>query len=175
MPAQTKGSICKVRNGYGIRRPEDGRRSQETGLGANTETRDWFDENVKPRLSRRAPSAGITQRGPYCLRHTFATEALAAGMGIFELAPLMGSSVAVIDETHGHLARGSEQRIRERLEARTDRSGAPDEFPLPGHPDVATVLGYASEDELFEPACGAVHGVARCRGSASSSPRTRLR
>jgi hypothetical protein len=26
-----------------------------------------------------------------------------------------------------------------------------DDFPLPGHPDVATVLIYAAEDELFEP------------------------
>lgn len=28
----------------------------------------------------------------------------------------------------------------------------PDEFPLPGHPDIPTVLVYAREDELFEPA-----------------------
>lgn len=28
----------------------------------------------------------------------------------------------------------------------------PDEFPLPGHPDVPTVLIYATEDEIFEPA-----------------------
>jgi pimeloyl-ACP methyl ester carboxylesterase len=28
----------------------------------------------------------------------------------------------------------------------------PDEFPLPGHPDVPTVLVYATEDEIFEPA-----------------------
>jgi pimeloyl-ACP methyl ester carboxylesterase len=27
----------------------------------------------------------------------------------------------------------------------------PDDFPLPGHPDVATVLVYATEDEFFEP------------------------
>ena len=28
----------------------------------------------------------------------------------------------------------------------------PDEFPLPGHPDVPTALIYATEDEIFEPA-----------------------
>jgi integrase len=35
-------------------------------------------------------------------RHTFATEALAAGVSIFELARLMGTSVKVIDRTYGH-------------------------------------------------------------------------
>jgi hypothetical protein len=29
----------------------------------------------------------------------------------------------MVDETYGHLARDSEQRIRERLESRTQRSG----------------------------------------------------
>jgi pimeloyl-ACP methyl ester carboxylesterase len=27
-----------------------------------------------------------------------------------------------------------------------------DEYPLPGHPDVPTVLVYATDDEFFEPA-----------------------
>ena len=72
-------------------------------------TREWY-----PALE----AAGIAQRGPYCLRHTFATEALAAGVSIFELARLMGTSVAMIDRTYGHLARDSEASILERLEAR---------------------------------------------------------
>jgi integrase len=42
---------------------------------------------------------GVAKRGPYQLRHTFATEALAAGVSIFELARLMGCSVKVIDDT----------------------------------------------------------------------------
>jgi integrase len=63
------------------------------------------------------------QRGPYHLRHTFATEALAAGVSIFELARLMGTSVAMIDRTYGHLARDSEAAIRARLDARAGRSG----------------------------------------------------
>ena len=41
-----------------------------------------------------------------------------------ELAHLMGTSVAMIDRTYGHLARDSEDSIRGRLEARTHRSGA---------------------------------------------------
>ena len=49
--------------------------------------------------------------------------ALAAGVSIFELARLMGTSVAMIDRTYGHLARDSEDAIRARLEARLDRSG----------------------------------------------------
>lgn len=57
-------------------------------------------------------AAGLARRGPYCLRHTFATEALAAGIGIYDLARLMGTSVAMIDRTYGHLARDSEERLR---------------------------------------------------------------
>jgi hypothetical protein len=54
---------------------------------------------------------------------TFATEALAAGISIFELARVMGTSVEMIDRTYGHLARDSEQAIRARLDARGRRSG----------------------------------------------------
>jgi integrase len=68
-------------------------------------------------------AAGIDKRGPYALRHTFATEALAAGISTFELARLMGTSVAMIDRTYGHLARDSEDSIRARLDARLNRSG----------------------------------------------------
>ena len=57
------------------------------------------------------------------LRHAFATEALAAGVSIFEMARLIGASVKVIDDTYGHLARDSEETIRTRLDARTRRSG----------------------------------------------------
>lgn len=78
-------------------------------------TRHWY-----PALE----AAGIRQRGPYQLRHTFATEALAAGVSIFELARVMGTSVKMIDRTYGHLARDSEDAIRARLEARAERSGA---------------------------------------------------
>jgi integrase len=77
-------------------------------------TREWY-----PALE----AAGIGQRGPYCLRHTFATEALAAGISTFELSRLMGTSIAMIDRTYGHLARDSEDAIRARLNARSDRSG----------------------------------------------------
>jgi hypothetical protein len=51
------------------------------------------------------------------------TETLAAGVSIFELARLMGTSVRMIDRVYGHLARDSEVAIRAKLEARADRSG----------------------------------------------------
>jgi integrase len=57
---------------------------------------------------------GDRQARPYHPRHTFATEALAAGVSIFELARLMGTSVKVIDKTYRHLARDSEAAIRAR-------------------------------------------------------------
>jgi integrase len=80
----------------------------------NWRTRDWY-----PALD----AAGIRHRGPYHLRHTFATEALAAGVSIFELAGFMGASVRTIDRTYGHLARDSEDAFRARLDARAERSG----------------------------------------------------
>jgi integrase len=84
-------------------------------IGLDTwRTREWY-----PALE----AAELKQRGPYQLRHTFATEALAAGISIFELARVMGTSAAMIDRTYGHLARDSEQAIRSRLDARAGRSG----------------------------------------------------
>ncbi len=82
-------------------------------IGLDTwRTREWY-----PALE----AAGIVRRGPYHLRHTFATEALAAGVSTFELARVMGTSIAMIDRTYGHLARDSEAAIRDRLDARGTR------------------------------------------------------
>ncbi len=84
-------------------------------IGLDTwRTREWY-----PALD----AAGISRRGPYCLRHTFATEARAAGVSIFELARLMGMSVTVIDRIYGHLAVDSEDAIRARLNARSGQMG----------------------------------------------------
>jgi integrase len=81
-------------------------------IGLDTwRTRDWY-----PALD----AAGISRRGPYCLRHTFASEALAAGISTFELARLMGTSLQMIDRTYGHLTHDSETTILARL----NRSGA---------------------------------------------------
>jgi integrase len=80
----------------------------------NFRTREWYEA---------LDAAGLARRGPYHLRHTFATEALAAGVSIFELARLMGASVKEIDRTYGHLPRDSADAIRARLNARANRDG----------------------------------------------------
>jgi integrase len=78
------------------------------GIG-NWRKRDWL-----PALD----AAGLGKRGPYALRHTFASHALAAGVGMFELARLMGTSAALLDSTYGHLLRGSDDAIRAKLDGR---------------------------------------------------------
>jgi integrase len=80
----------------------------------NWRRREWY-----PALD----AAGLARRGPYHLRHTYATECLAAGISIFELARLMGNSVKVIDDHYGHLARDFEDAVLRRLEDRARRSG----------------------------------------------------
>jgi integrase len=48
-------------------------------------------------------AAGIAHRTPYALRHTFASNAIAAGIATFEIARVMGTSVLQIEKTYGHL------------------------------------------------------------------------
>jgi integrase len=82
---------------------------------ANWGTRVWY-----PALD----AASVDRRGPYTLRDTFATEALAGGVSIFQLARVMGASVKVIDRHYGHLAHDSEESIGALLDARADRLDA---------------------------------------------------
>jgi hypothetical protein len=60
---------------------------------------------------------------PYVLRHTFASNALAAGVGTFELARYMGTSVEMIERTYGHLVAGADETFRQRLDAFSARAG----------------------------------------------------
>jgi integrase len=53
----------------------------------------------------------------YILRHTFASNALAAGISLFDLSRFMGTSIEMINRTYGHLAEGSEQAARAKLDA----------------------------------------------------------
>ena len=85
--------------------------------GGPIELNNWRRREWHPALE----AAGLRQRGPYQLRHTFATEALAAGVSIFELARVMGASVRTIDRHYGHQARNSDDAIRARLNARAGR------------------------------------------------------
>jgi integrase len=57
-------------------------------------------------------SAGLPHLVPYSMRHTFASFAIAAGVSLFYLARLMGTSVEQIDRTYGHLLPDSEDYLR---------------------------------------------------------------
>lgn len=61
-------------------------------------------------------AAGLDHRSPYALRHTFAAWAIAAGIGLFELSRLMGTSVEQIDRTYGHMLPDSLDRARMALD-----------------------------------------------------------
>jgi integrase len=62
---------------------------------------------------RLAPSV---RRRIYDLRHTAISHWLAAGLGSFEVARFMGTSVRMVDLTYGHLVSGSELDARRRLD-----------------------------------------------------------
>ena len=53
----------------------------------------------------------------YDLRSTFASDALAAGVSVFELARIMGTSVAMIERHYGALLDGAGAGIAGRLDA----------------------------------------------------------
>jgi integrase len=57
-------------------------------------------------------AAGIEHRRVYDTRHTFASWAIAGGVQLFYLARIMGTSVAQIDATYGHLLPDSEEYLR---------------------------------------------------------------
>jgi integrase len=87
--------------------------------------------NWRKRIWRPALQAAGLQRdgevwipGPYSMRHCFATWMLDAGIEAFELSRLMGTSVAMIDKTYGHLAKGHVERVRERMNARPSIAGS---------------------------------------------------
>jgi len=62
--------------------------------------------------------AGIEPlRNLYDLRHTYATFALRAGVSVFAVSRFMGSSIAMIDYHHGHLARDSREHAVSLLDA----------------------------------------------------------
>jgi integrase len=61
-------------------------------------------------------AAGLEHRTLYALRHTFATWAIAAGIGLFELSRLMGTSVDQLDRTYGHMLPDSLDRARTALD-----------------------------------------------------------
>ncbi len=62
-------------------------------------------------------AAGIEHRRIYDMRHTYATWSLAAGVSPFTLSRRMGTSLAMIDATYGHLAPDAEEQEQALLDA----------------------------------------------------------
>jgi hypothetical protein len=61
MPAETQGSLYTTRRGYGIRWLEHGRRRYRSGFQTKREARQWFEDEVRPRLrGRRRASSTMT-------------------------------------------------------------------------------------------------------------------
>jgi integrase len=59
----------------------------------------------------------VTPATPYDMRDTFASNALAAGVTVFELARVMGTSVRMIEKHYGALLDGAHAGIAGRLDA----------------------------------------------------------
>lgn len=73
----------------------------------------WREQDWNPAVR----AAGLEHRSPYALRHSYASFAIAAGVSMFELARFMGTSVAVIDRTYGHLLPNARERAKLALDA----------------------------------------------------------
>jgi integrase len=65
----------------------------------------------------------------YDLRSTFASRALAAGVSVFELARIMGTSGEMIERAYGTMIEGAGAGIASRLDAFDARGDAEDEHP----------------------------------------------
>jgi integrase len=62
-------------------------------------------------------AAGLEHRSLYAMRHTYASLSVAAGVSLFELSRLMGTSPAMIDKTYGHMLPDALDRARVALDA----------------------------------------------------------
>ncbi len=59
----------------------------------------WRHREWNPALR----AAGLEHRTVYAFRHTYASLSIAAGVSLFELSRLMGTSPAMLDKTYGHM------------------------------------------------------------------------
>jgi integrase len=87
--------------------------------GDDRDLHNWRAREWKTALE----AAGIGHGTIYTLRHTFATNAIGAGIGLFELARYMGTGVEMLDRVYVHLVAGTEQAARAKLDAAAGRSG----------------------------------------------------
>jgi integrase len=81
--------------------------------GGHLNLHNWRRDAWKPALT----AAGLDYRTPYAMRHTFISEAIAAGIATFEIARMAGTSVLQIEKTYGHLLPDALERGRAALEA----------------------------------------------------------
>jgi integrase len=81
--------------------------------GGYIELNKWRDRVWRPALI----GAGLEHWRIYDMRHTYATWSLAAGVSLFTLSRRMGTSLAMIDATYGHLAPDAEDQERALLDA----------------------------------------------------------
>ena len=61
-------------------------------------------------------AAALPHRSVYALRHTYASLSIAAGVSLFELSRLMGTSPAMLDKTYGHMLPDALDRARSALD-----------------------------------------------------------
>jgi hypothetical protein len=81
--------------------------------GGLLEYHNWYRREWRPALE----SSGVRPRRPYDLRSTFVSHALAAGVTVFELARIAGTSVAMIERHYGALLDGAGAGIAGRPDA----------------------------------------------------------
>jgi hypothetical protein len=83
----------------------------DAALAAETEV------YVQPSITFLYPAEGLVPARIYDLRSTFASNALAAGVTVFELARVMGTSVRMIEKHYRTLFEGAHAGIASRLAA----------------------------------------------------------
>jgi len=81
--------------------------------GGHINLGNWRRDEWKPAIK----AAGLAYRTPYALRHTFISEAIAAGIPTFEIARMAGTSVLQIEATYGHVLADAAERGRAALDA----------------------------------------------------------
>jgi integrase len=117
---------CKTRvapSGTALRASRRGapRRAAQAGhehrISRFRERPDPSRQLAQPPLGTGARRRGHRRCGPYRLRHTAATNWLAAGLSLWEVAQYLGTSVRMIERTYGHLKQRNDEHVRQRLDA----------------------------------------------------------
>ena len=81
----------------------------------NFRSREWLSALVGAKIEKEDHRG--RHRRIYDLRHTYASNVLAAGVSLLELSRFMGTSVELLDKTYGHLVLGAEDQACRMLDA----------------------------------------------------------